>query len=231
MILFMLFRRVIQKLSRDHGWFFLNKRDFEPNSEYFSKIYENKLFGRSESVSGPGSDLKATIAIRNVIPELIRSLEISNVVDLPCGDMFWFSKLDLQDIEYLGIDIVPELISILRAKYPEHRFDVLDATKSIIPKADLIICRDLLVHLTNQQAVAVLENFKKSGSKFLLTTSFTETKLNQDLIVPKVGVGWRPLNLAIAPFNLGSPLQLINEESNEGRGQFKDKSLALWQLN
>jgi hypothetical protein len=87
------------------------------------------------------------------------------------------------------------------------------------------------VHLTNQQAVTVIENFKKSGSKFLLTTSFTETKLNQELIVPKVGVGWRPLNLAIAPFNLGSPLQLINEQSSEGRGKFKDKSLALWQLN
>jgi hypothetical protein len=227
----MIIRRVIQKLSRDFGWFFLIKRNFEPNGEYFSKIHKHKLFGRSDSASGPGSDLKATNAIRKVIPHLITSLDIKSVIDIPCGDMFWFSKLNLQDIDYIGLDIVPELISILRARYPEKHFDVLDATKTIPPKADLIICRDLLVHLTNLQAVAVIENFKKSGSKFLLTTSFTETKLNHELVVPRVGVGWRPLNLAVEPFNLGSPLQVINEESDEGRGKFKDKSLVLWQLN
>jgi hypothetical protein len=124
----------------------------------------------------------------------------------------------------LGLDIVPELISILRAKYPEYHFNVLNATKSITPKSDLVMCRDLLVYLTNRQALAVAEIFKKSGSIFLLTTSFTETKLNQELIVPKVGVGWRPLNL-------DSPLKVIDEGSGEGRGKYMDKSLALWQLN
>lgn len=227
----MIFRRFIQKLSRDHGWFFLIKRDFVPNSEYFRRIYEGELFGKSDSVSGPGSDLKATAVIRSEIPKLAKSLNIKSIADIPCGDMYWFSKLKLEHINYLGLDIVPDLISELRIEHPLLVFEVFDATIDTLPTVDLILCRDLLVHLTNQQALEVIENFKKSGSKFLLTTSFVETKLNQELIVPKVGVGWRPLNLAIAPFNLGAPVQIINEESNEGRGKFRDKSLALWQLN
>ena len=81
--------------------------------------------------------------------------------------MFWFFKLNLQHTEYLGLDIVRELISILGAKYLEYHYKILSATKSITPKSDLIICRDLLVHLTNQPALAVKEIFKKSGPRFL----------------------------------------------------------------
>jgi hypothetical protein len=226
-----IFIRVVQRLSRDYKWSFLTKSNYAPNSEYFARVYERKLFGKSESVSGPGSDLSATEIIRIEIPKLLSSLGIKSVSDVPCGDLFWFSNLNLKNTEYLGFDIVPKLIFNLKTRYPEHKFQVFDATVSILPRTDLIICRDLLVHLTTEQALRVIKNFTKSGSKFLLTTTFPETGMNQELVVPKVGVGWRPLNLAIAPFNLGTPKTIINEGSLEGRGKYKDKSLALWQIN
>jgi hypothetical protein len=50
-------------------------------------------------------------------------------------------------------------------------------------------------------------------------------------VIPKIGVGWRPLNLEIAPFNLGKPIALINEDSKERRGKYSDKSLGLWKIN
>jgi len=228
---FMLFRRIIQKLSRDYKLSFLVRKDFEPNREYFDQIYAGKLFGTSDSRSGPGSDLRATSAIRLELPELFVSLQIKSIVDVPCGDLLWFSKIDLTDIDYLGLDIVQDLITQLRVNYPNQKFEVFDATQSVFQSYDLIVCRDLLVHLTTQQALNVIRNFRASGSKYLLATTFSDTKVNPELVVPKIGVGWRPLNLSIEPFDLGRPVQLINEDSTEGRGRYKDKSLGLWKLN
>ncbi len=224
-------RRIVQKLSRDYNLGFLIRKGFEPNRDYFTDIYARKLFGNSVSRSGPGSNLSATSAIRLELPQLIESLQIKSIVDVPCGDFLWFSKIDLIDIDYLGLDIVPDLISQLKLEYPNQKFQVFDATKSTFQPHDLIICRDLLVHLTTHQALEVIKHFRESGSKFLLTTTFTEIFVNHDLAVPKAGVGWRPLNLSIPPFNLGQPEQLINEKSSEGRGKYKDKSLGLWKLN
>ena len=107
----------------------------------------------------------------------------------------------------------------------------LDATSDLLGTYDLILCRDLLVHLTNEQALKVIDNFKESGSTYLLATTFVNLERNVELRVPRFGVGWRPLNLAVFPFNLGSPIRTINENSSEGRGRYQDKSLGLWKLN
>ncbi len=153
------------------------------------------------------------------------------MADIPCGDLFWISKVDLGDVSYSGFDIVPSLIATLDTQYPQYKFCQFNAINQIPPKKDLILCRDLLVHLTTQQALQVIDNFKKSGTTYLAITTFTEVETNNELVVPKIGVGWRPLNLSLAPFNLGLPLRVINEESTEGLGRYKDKSLALFRLN
>ena len=32
------------------------------------------------------------------------------MLDIPCGDFYWMKEVDLKDIEYIGADIVDELI-------------------------------------------------------------------------------------------------------------------------
>jgi len=207
------------------------KQDFVPDGQYFQDIYKQRLFGKSTSVSGPGSSLAATKVIRECIFELIGQYGIQTIADIPCGDFLWFRAMELKDLKYTGFDIVPELITELREEFPRQQFDIHDATSDLLGTYDLILCRDLLVHLTNEQALRVIDNFKKSGSTYLLATTFFNLDRNLELRVPRIGVGWRPLNLTVFPFNLGSPIRTINENSSEGRGRYQDKSLGLWKLN
>ena len=133
-------------------------------------------------------------------------------------------------VHYQGYDIVPDLVSDLRSRFPGKSFDLLDATEQIPQKADLILCRDLFVHLTTDQIHRALRNFESSGSKYLLATTFIDLSVNAELVVPRLGVGWRPLNLAIEPFNLGEPIECINEDTDEGGGRYRDKALGLWKI-
>ena len=229
--MFQFFRRALQLFTRKFNVPFLVKQDFAPDGRYFQNIYKQRLFGKSTSVSGPGSSLDATKVIRESIFELFDQHGIRTIADIPCGDFLWFSAMEFKDLKYTGFDIVPELISELREVFPGQQFDIHDATSDLLESYDLILCRDLLVHLTNEQARRVIDNFKKSGSTYLLATTFVNLEGNVELRVPRIGVGWRPLNLAIFPFNLGSPIMTINENSSEGRGRYQDKSLGLWKLN
>ena len=229
--MFRFFRRALQLFTREFNVPFLVKQDFVPDGQYFQDIYKQRLFGKSTSVSGPGSSLDATKVIREFIVELFGQYGIQTIADIPCGDFLWFRAMELKDLKYTGFDIVPELISELREEFPGQQFDIHDATSDLLGAYDLILCRDLLVHLTNEQALRVIDNFKKSGSTYLLATTFVNLDRNLELRVPRIGVGWRPLNLSVFPFNLGSPIRTINENSSEGRGRYLDKSLGLWKLN
>jgi hypothetical protein len=226
-----LFRRIIRKISRDFGIDLLVKKDFIPSSNYFSNIYEKQLFGEPESASGTGSTHEATKSIRNELPLILKKYSITSIADVPCGDLNWMSLLDFKKYDYSGFDIVPDLISQLKINYPLSDFKVFDATREILPKFDLIICRDLLVHLSLNQSLDVIENFRKSGSKYLLATTFTDRKSNEELVFRRWEVGWRPLNLELKPFDLGSPIFAVNENSTEGDNQYGDKSLGFWLLN
>lgn len=205
---------------------YLNDYD---NEKKFSKVYKENLFKGEKSRSGEGSDLVQTAVIRSAIPELLQEYNIKTMVDAPCGDWFWMREVDLGKIQYTGIDIVPDLIQKNNNEFSSDNvsFKHKNIAQEIVPQTDVILCRDCLVHLSFADAVEVIKNFKKSGSIYLLTTTFTERNKNEDL-----GSGfWRVLNMQQAPFNFPAPLRLINEKCTEGHNQFTDKCLGLWKLS
>jgi hypothetical protein len=102
----------------------------------------------------------------------------------------------------------------------------MDITKIIPSKVDLILCRDCLFHLSYKDIFSALKNFKKSKSRFLLTTTFTNRTKNRNIF----SGGWRPINLELPPFNLPRPVKIINENCTEADGKYSDKSLGLWNL-
>ena len=98
------------------------------------------------------------------------------------------------------------------------------STGSPLPSADLLLCRDCLVHLSFQDAGQALANIRRSTIGYLLTTTFPGEADNQDIVTGD----WRPLNLERPPFSFPAPLDRIKEGCTEAGGRFGDKSLALW---
>ena len=129
---------------------------------------------------------------------------------------------------YTGADIVEELVLNNSRNHgsPLRKFCVLDLTRDRLPRVDLILCRDCLVHLSFKAIGKALANIKASGAKYLLTTTFPERGDNINVVTG----GFRPLNLQIAPFNFGEPISIINEGFNLKGGTEKDKSLGLWSI-
>ena len=194
----------------------------------FSEIYRTNAWAATESRSGAGSTLHATRHLRRELPLLFERYSIRSVLDIPCGDFNWMSHVDLKNIDCTGADVVAELIQQNRAWYPTVNFKTLDLVNDPLPRVDLIFCRDCLFHLPYIEISHAIANMKRSGAKYLLTTSNTwRSHTNTDIERGK----WRKLNLELAPFNFPRPLEIIIEGCEEGDGFAADKSMCLWDLD
>lgn len=197
--------------------------------ERFARIYKTNLWGSDASVSGSGSVIEQTRAIRAQLPVLLKELAVTSMLDLPCGDFGWMRDVDLSAVSYVGGDIVPELVARHEREFgnAQRRFAVLDLTGDALPRVDLVFCRDCLVHLSETHIRKAIGNIKASGSTWLLTTTFPGHSANQDI----EDGDWRVLNLEGAPHHFGNPVALLNEGCTEHDGAFADKSLGLWRID
>jgi len=196
----------------------------KPYRTKFEAYYQGPGWNCPESKSGPGSTLEATKAVREALPGIFRRYGVTSVVDVPCGDFNWMRHVDLNGIDYRGFDIVEQLIAANNVRYGTSHIDfsVWDIMSAPPPKADLLICRDLLFHYTNRMAVKGLTNLRASGATYLLTSTFPTVSENKELFA----TGWfRPINLQRPPFNVPPPLELILEEPERG------KALGLWKID
>ena len=195
----------------------------------FTDIYRSNAWGNPESVSGPGSTVARGADFQDDLAALIDRWQIRSVVDAPCGDFNWMRHvLADRDLSYIGIDIVEALVEGNARVHgsPHRRFLCGDITRAELPPSDLIICRDGLVHLSFVDARAAIRNFRRSGSRYLLATTFVGRARNTD--VPTGG--WRPLNLEAAPFSFPVPLARVDERCTHSAGIYRDKQLGLWEL-
>ncbi len=197
-------------------------------TEVFRHAWRENLWSGAESKSGPGSGLDQTLVLRTELPALFRQLRVKSVLDVPCGDWRWMSAVNLGEVDYTGGDLLEELVESNRQRFggPRRRFLRLDLTSSTLPAADLILCRDCLVHLSFADIAKALQNIARGNISYLLTTTFPGQARNLDIVTGD----WRPINLEAKPFGFPKPLRLLNEGCTEGDGIFADKSLALWRV-
>ncbi|MBL0926774.1 MAG: class I SAM-dependent methyltransferase [Phycisphaerales bacterium] len=207
----------------------LGLRWFSPRS-VFTHIYRNRTWGERESVSGPGSELAETVTLRAELPRLLTRLGVRTLLDAPCGDYNWMRHTALDLDEYIGAEVVRELTEANSAAHasaqrPVRRFITADITRDPLPRVDAILCRDCLVHLSLAHIAAAIENFRRSGSTFLLTTTFPGgVDANRDIATGQ----WRRLDLRLPPFNFPEPVAIFNENTAEGG---REKSLAAWRIS
>lgn len=194
----------------------------------FTEVYLARRWKIQDSLSGPGSDFAQTEKIVECLPSILRELGVRTFLDIPCGDFNWMQRLDLQGIHYIGADIVEKLINDnKRFASADRSFIHCDLISDPLPDADLIFCRDCLVHLSHENIFRALRNICDSNIKYLLTTTFPENEENCDIITGE----WRLLNLELPPFNFPKPERLIVEGYYPAGERFSDKSLGLWPVS
>lgn len=214
--------RVFERLARRIG------QRFSPEA-IFAAFYRMNVWFDSESRSGPGSTIAITRVIREELPRMVRQLGICRMLDIPCGDFHWMREVELEIDSYIGADIVSGLIRDNERRYANdtRRFLKLDVTCDELPQVDLVLCRDCLVHLPERRVLQAIENIKRSGSTYLLTTTFPLLGRNEDIAIPGQ---WRMLNLQIAPYHFPVPLELIDEKNTWKPQLYPAKSLGLWRI-
>lgn len=201
-------------------------RMFEGPEDIFTHNYENKTWGNEESRSGAGSSKEYTQNIRNKLPELISELNISTILDSPCGDYYWFKLIKWYgSINYIGGDIVKPMIIKNKAQFGSENIDFidLDIINNTLPDADIWLCRDCFLHLSNHDIFLTMNNFFRSNIEYILLSNYPSCKKNRNT---PTGSG-RFYNLLLPPFNFPEPLLTIDDWI-EG---FPVRNLSLWRRN
>ena len=121
--------------------------------------------------SGRGSTLKASAQIRKTLDKLIPEIraylgkEKLSMLDIPCGDLTWMRLVieNRTDVDYTGMDIVPELIDSHEQHYKNVSHmnfvngDIV--TRGLDKKYDLIFTRQMTQHLTTADAITIFKRF------------------------------------------------------------------------
>jgi hypothetical protein len=192
-------------------------------TDTFSQIYANDVWvgdALQDSASGAGSTKVATRELVVRLSAFLRDAGCRQLVDIGCGDFNWMRNVE-GDFDYLGIDIVPQLIDAHNASYANNkrRFLCMDATQSAIPSGDVALCREVLFHLSFRDGRKLLRNVKAAGFKYVLLTNDKGLWFNANI---RNG-DYRPINLFKSPFKFPQPLEeLADDRVSDGR------VLAVW---
>lgn len=175
--------------------------------EVFSEIYTQGTWGRNaqgEGISGVGSIYENAVPYVSFLQTFINDHRIRSVIDIGCGDWELAKHIEWKNISYYGYDVVQAVIDRDTAKYgsPTRRFICADALHAKLPKADLLICKDVLQHLPNADIELFLPTLR--SYRYCLITNdiaaalFPNASVNEDIATGKC----RLLDLTKPPFNV-----------------------------
>ncbi len=166
----------------------------------FETIYDGNVW---RGGSGAGSDLQNAALYVAYIQHLVDQSDVRTIVDLGCGDWRFSQYLDLRNCDYLGVDIVPSLVATNTAKYGKAhvRFQAADITAFDVPPCDLLLCKDVMQHVSNAHVQAILE---RSAVASLAVFTNDYHPANDDC----VNGSTRPLDITAPPFSFAAKPRL-----------------------
>jgi SAM-dependent methyltransferase len=161
--------------------------------QIFEEIYQTDAWSNG---SGPGSDPENAAQYLDFLRTLLNEHRIKRVLDVGCGDWRLYAGFDWNGVNYLGIDIVPNLIA--RNKHHSTStisFQCASVFEIEISGFDLVILKDVLQHLPHSENLRVIERCR-AVPWMLITNDFT-SEGNLDCIAG----GYRALNLESYPYH------------------------------
>jgi hypothetical protein len=174
--------------------------------EAFSRIYADGVWGRNaqgEGISGGGSNVEAAREYMNFLQKFLKEHHIRSVVELGCGDWEFSQHVDWSGITYRGYDVVRSVIERNHKKFSTSTITFIqgDATQIDLPSADLLICKDVMQHITNEDVLIMCAQFPKFKYCLITNDALPDTVLNPNDKLNTRG-GHRTLDLSRPPFNI-----------------------------
>ncbi len=184
----------------------------------FSAIYEDRTWTDAlpgMPRSGRGSLYERSLSVVQFIEDRIAGHDVRSIVDVGCGDLTYMSKIDAVvdgQVSYIGYDIVSALVDEHR-RLPWGEFRLGDITApGFRAEADLVVVKDVLFHLEDDQIDAALRNLASSPWSYLLLTS-TDNDSNVDRVFDR----WHyaPVNFCAPPYSF-SPDEVLERVDGGG---------------
>lgn len=145
------------------------------NDIYINEKWNNKI--KNVPLSGPGSSIESAKNFLHFVDKFIKDNNIKNIIDIGCGDLTWISKSDFfnnDNINYLGMDISEFIINKNKLKFPNKIFCVNNAIEKFDNSCELIILRDVIFHLSNQNIIDIFTNIKNKFKYICITNCRNE---------------------------------------------------------
>ena len=206
-----------------------NKKPW-PTKDAMDQVYKMKLWGsnNAEFYSGSGSHQPEIIEpyIETISTFLTSFKNPITVLDLGCGDFNIGKNFVNFTQKYTAVDIVSELIKYNTEHFKAENlnFECLDIATDTLPKADCIILRQVLQHLSNAEVQSVVD--KLSDYKYVILTEHLPSEdfiPNKDIIS---GQGIRikkksGIDLLATPFNMKvkEEKELLSYTLEDGKGK------------
>lgn len=173
----------------------------DPIEDVFTKIYDTGVWG-GKGFSGSGSQIENARIYVSFLQDFLDQNGIHSVVDMGCGDWQFSQHIDWGNIQYFGYDVVKSIIDRNQQLYqtPTIQFFQANGVSDDLPEADLIVCKDVLQHLSNADIQVFLGQLYKY--KHCLITNDVDPKTltskNRDIVCGET----HTVDLTKPPFNL-----------------------------
>jgi SAM-dependent methyltransferase len=176
---------------------FLTGRDVT-HAAIFDHVYAKQKWLKG---SGPGSYAETTEKYRAFLQDFIATRGVKSVVDVGCGDWQFSQLIDWSSVDYLGIDVSSIALGHAQNFATDRiRFTQGDARTMVLPRADLLIMKDVLQHWTNAEIAALIPKFAQFRY-CLITNGFVDGAMPA-LNLDKSAGSYRPVDLAKPPFGV-----------------------------
>ena len=169
------------------------------HKDVFTTIYKQRHWGEG---SGGGSAIEVTQEYRDLLSKFIKDKAITSVVDLGCGYWAFNDYVEWNGANYIGIDVVDAVqdYNRLNVKQPNCKFITDNILTCKIPKCDLLIIKDVMIHWTNAEVQTFFK--RKINAKYILITNDDRvTDVNTDIVAPGQ---YRDIDVTKIPFNIAA---------------------------
>lgn len=181
----------------------------QDHQNQFEKVYNDGIWGIG---SGGGSTDEATQEYREFLQSFLDENNIKSVLDIGCGYWAFNEHINWSGIEYTGVDVARPVIdhNNQNNKTSTRSFMVGNMLSADLPKADLIIVKDVMIHHPNNDILKFLK--REQNAKFALVTNDNHGSINSDIDTPGK---YHSIDITKPPFNVNAKPVLVWKGQNK----------------